>query len=73
MKKHKVDWAAYDLALKQRGSITFWFSQEAIAAWKAVPTGKRGKQQSYSDLAIETALSLRVRTYPAIAGSLSNL
>jgi hypothetical protein len=60
MKKHKVDWAAYDLALKQRGSITFWFSQEAIAAWKAVPTGKRGKQQSYSDLAIETALSLRL-------------
>ena len=26
MAKQKVDWAAYDLALKQRGSITFWLS-----------------------------------------------
>jgi hypothetical protein len=42
MTKQKVNWATYDLALKQRGSITFWLSHEAIAAWKAELTGKRG-------------------------------
>ena len=60
MTKQGVDWAAYDKSLKQRGSITFWLSDEAIAAWKAEPTGKRGRQPDYSDLAIETSLSLRL-------------
>ena len=60
MAKKKVDWAAYDRSLKQRGSITFWFSDEAIMAWSPGPTGKRGGQEKFSDLAIETSLSLRL-------------
>ncbi len=57
MMRRKVDWAAYDKSLNQRGSITFWMSDEAIAAWNAEPNGKRGGLPKFSDLAIETALS----------------
>jgi len=59
MEKKKIDWAAYDKSLRQRGSIT-WFSDEAIRAWSSAPTGKRGGQEKFSDLAIETSLSLRL-------------
>ena len=58
--RHQVtNWAAYDAALRARGSLTVWFSAEAIAAWKAAPRTTRGGQPSYSDLAIATALTLR--------------
>ena len=55
----KVDWAKYDESLKLRGSITFWLSDDIMEAWYAQPSGKRGAQQRYSDIAIETALTLR--------------
>jgi hypothetical protein len=29
----KVDWAAYDKSLKQRGSIAFWLSDDILKAW----------------------------------------
>ncbi len=51
--------AAYDAALRQRGSLTVWFTDEAIAAWKAEPRTTRGGQPRYSALAIATALTLR--------------
>ena len=51
--------AAYDAALRQRGSLTVWFTEEAIAAWTAEPRTTRGGQQHYSALAIATALTLR--------------
>ena len=51
--------AAYDAALRQRGSLTVWFTKEAIAAWKAEPRTTRGGQPRYSALAIATALTLR--------------
>ncbi len=51
--------AAYDAALRQRGSLTVWFTDAAIAAWKAEPRTTRGGQPRYSDLAIATALTLR--------------
>ena len=54
-----TNWAAYDRALIQRGDIRVWLSPEAIAAWKPKKIGKRGGQRKYSDLAIETALTLR--------------
>jgi Transposase DDE domain len=58
--RHKVmNWAAYDAALRQRGSLTIWFSEEAIAGWQAEPRTTPGGQPSYSDLAIATALTLR--------------
>jgi len=30
---HIRNWAAYDHALVQRGSLTVWISEEALAAW----------------------------------------
>ena len=53
-------WPEYDKALVQRGDLTLWISEEAIAAWVPEPSGKRGGQPKYSDLAIETALVLRL-------------
>src|SRR5215211_1763598 len=58
--QHKVtNWPAYDASLRQRGSLTVLFSDEAIAAWKAEPRTSRGGQSWYSALAILTALTLR--------------
>ena len=58
--RHRVtNWAGYDAALRQRGSLTVWFSEEAIAAWRAEPRTTPGGQPSYSALAIVTALTLR--------------
>ncbi len=45
--------------MRQRGSLTVWFTEEAIAAWKADPRTTRGGQPRYSGLAIATALTLR--------------
>ena len=58
--RHRVtNWAEYDAALRQRGSLTVWFTEEAIAAWRAAPRTTRGGQPHYSALAIRTALTLR--------------
>jgi len=58
--KHKVtNWRGYDASLRQRGSLTVWFTDEAIAAWRAEPRTTRGGQPWYSPLAILTALTLR--------------
>jgi transposase len=45
--------------LRRRGSLTVWFTDEAIAAWAAEPRTTRGGQPWYSPLAIQTALTLR--------------
>src|SRR3712207_998236 len=42
-----------------RGSLTVWFTPEAIEAWRAEPRTGRGGQSRYSALAITTALTLR--------------
>ena len=58
--RHRVtNSAAYDAALRQRGSLTVWFTDAAIAAWKSEPRTTRGGQRRYSELAIATALTLR--------------
>jgi hypothetical protein len=59
--KYRVrNWSDYNRALVRRGDITIWFADEAIAAWTPGKTGRRGAQPKYSDLAIETALTLRL-------------
>src|SRR3982750_1055074 len=58
--KHKVtNWAAYEAGLRQRGSLTVWFTEEAIRAWRAEPRTTRGGQPWYSPRAILPALTLR--------------
>ena len=59
-KYHVGNWPAYDRALVQRGDITVWLAPDAVATWEAVGVGARGGQRQYSDLAIETALTLRL-------------
>src|SRR4051794_30078988 len=54
-----TNWPAYDASLRQRGSLTIWFSGEAITSWRAEPRTTRGGQPWYSELAILTALTLR--------------
>ena len=54
-----ANWSAYDASLRQRGSLTVWFTDEAVAAWAAEPRTTRGGQPWYSALAILTALTLR--------------
>ncbi|MFT5292052.1 MAG: hypothetical protein ACI8QC_003354 [Planctomycetota bacterium] len=55
-----TNWVEYDKALVRRGDITLWISEEAIESWASKPSGKRGAPRKYSDLAIETALTLRL-------------
>jgi Transposase DDE domain len=58
--RHRVtNWAEYDAGLRARGSLTVWFTPEAIEAWRAEPRIGRGGQPRYSSLAIATALTLR--------------
>ena len=59
--KYRVaNWPAYNRALVRRGDVTVWVSSDAIAAWTPRRSGRRGGQRRYSDLAIETALTLRL-------------
>src|SRR4029453_17708599 len=58
-KRRVTNWSEYNEALRQLGSLTVWFTDEAIAAWKAAPRTTRGGQPRYSALAITTALTLR--------------
>lgn len=52
------NWPAYNQALIGRGQITFWVSEEALASWSYAGPAQRGGQYQYSDLAIETSLTL---------------
>jgi hypothetical protein len=58
-KRRVTNWTAYNEALRRRGSLTVWFTDQAVAAWKAAPRATPGGQPHYSDLAITTALTLR--------------
>ena len=59
--KYRVaNWAAYNRTLVRRGDVTLWLSSEAIAACPPRRSGRRGGQRRYSDLAIATALTLRL-------------
>ena len=59
-KYHVRNWAAYERGLVRRGDITVWLSADAIAAWEPAGGGTRGGQRKYSDVAIKTALTLRL-------------
>ena len=53
--KYRVaNWSDYDRSLVERGNITLWLTPDAMAAWNAKPTHRRGGQPKYSDVAIET-------------------
>jgi hypothetical protein len=58
-KRKVTNWPTYNASLRRRGSLTLWFSEEAIAGWRAAPRTTRGGQAWYSPLAILAALTLR--------------
>ena len=54
------NWGEYEAGLRRRGDLTVWLSDEALAAWRASPSGKPGGQRRYADIAIEAALTIRM-------------
>jgi len=53
------NWSDYENALVQRGSITFWMSEEFEKIWLYTGKKQRGSQFDYSDKAIEIMLTLK--------------
>lgn len=54
------NWNQYNHSLVQRGSITFWVSEEILEKWHSpVKTGKKGRPQEYADQIILCALYVK--------------
>jgi len=58
MKFEVTNWREYEAGLRRRGSLTLWVTPEALAGWHVPRRTIRVDQRRYSDLAIETALTL---------------
>lgn len=53
------NWREYDKALVQRGSLTFWLSDDMEQTWRHTGEKQRGSQFDYSEKAIEIMLTLK--------------
>ena len=53
------NWTEYDKALVQRGSITFWMSEDFEKTWMYVGEKQRGSQYDYTDQAILVMLTVK--------------
>lgn len=53
------NWSEYDKALAQRGSITFWMSDDFEKTWMHTGKKQRGSQFDYSDQAIRVMLTVK--------------
>jgi hypothetical protein len=54
------NWRQYNQALVQRGSLTLWVDEAAVAGWQnQVKSGGRGASRTYSDSAIVCGLTLQ--------------
>jgi len=53
------NWSEYEKALVQRGSITFWLSDDFEQIWLYAGEKQRGSQFEYSEKAIEIMLSIK--------------
>ncbi|WP_037428254.1 IS5/IS1182 family transposase, partial [Shewanella sp. POL2] len=55
-----TNWKQYNQALINRGSLTFWIDEDAIAQWKAkAEQPRKGHPHVFSDLTITTALMVK--------------
>jgi transposase len=55
------NWKEYNKSLVNRGNLTIWISEEALANWYELErSGKRGASLTYSKLAIEACLMVRM-------------
>jgi hypothetical protein len=66
MKFRVKNWAEYDAGLRRRGSLTLWVTPEVLDGWQAVRRTTPGGQSSYSELAIETGMMLRLAFHLAL-------
>lgn len=79
--KYRItNWPEYNQALRKRGSITVWFSEDMMSQWYAIGADLgRGRPQVYSNSAIECYLMLRqvyrlpLRQTEGLVGSLVDL
>jgi hypothetical protein len=53
------NWSDYDKALVQRGSITFWLTDDFEKKWRHTGEKQRGSQFDYSDQAILIVLTVK--------------
>jgi Transposase DDE domain len=56
---HVRNWAEYDRALVERGSLTVWVAAEALQGWRYAGPPQRGAQFTFSDRAIECVLTVK--------------
>jgi hypothetical protein len=74
MRRHQIpkmtlsvkNWAEYDAGLRRRGSLTLWLTPEVLNGWHAARRTTPGGQSSYSELAIETGMMLRLAFHLAL-------
>jgi hypothetical protein len=66
--KYRIrNWRQYNQSLINRGSITFWFDEEAIQKWYSVErTGQPGRPDTYSDYAIRCGLMIKAVFHVAL-------
>ena len=56
-KYRTTNWKAYNAALKARGDLTIWLDKDM--QWLAAPSGKRGRNHTFSDAAIQFCLTIK--------------
>jgi len=60
-KRYRVgNWPAYEAGLQSRGDLRISLSEAALRSWRPGGRRKPGGKKLYSNLAIETALTIRV-------------
>ena len=52
-----TNWSSYNSALINRGNLSIWFDTKT--QWYAQPEGKHGRNQTYSDAAIQCCLMIK--------------
>src|ERR1043166_2678748 len=71
------NWREYNRALINRGRLTVWFDEHAIAGWRHTePAAGPGAPRTYADLAIECALVFKAvyhLSLRAVQGFLSSV
>ena len=54
------NWQAYERSLIQRGDLTIWLSEDVIQSWYDHSLNQDGRPKFYSNIAIVTALPIRL-------------
>ena len=59
-KNTKRNWSKYNESLVKRGDLYLWIDEETLSNWYSAPDRyKQGRPYTYSDVAIQTLLSIR--------------